>query len=300
MIKNKTDLTFTEFQTACVTRMCESLPQDVADIPSLELRTATEYVLSNHGKFVRPMLVYAAGLTFGADWTVLDLPARAVELIHTYSLVHDDLPCMDNSDLRRGKPTCHKAFSESTATLVGDGLQSLAFEILSTPSAIAPARQLEMVKQLSHAAGPFGMVSGQVMDLNLLTDKNLSNDLLLETFKLKTGAIIAASVYLGWLASNDTNEINEQTMITFGHKLGLAFQIQDDVLDVIGHQRTLGKPQYLDKENGKITYVTLHGLDKAKKDASNLHEDALEALNYLGREAGYLRELTNHLLLRSY
>lgn len=293
------EMTFTQLKEACPVRMAECFANYFAKVPSIELRAAIEYSLNNGGKYVRPLLVYASGLTFYADWNNLDLAACAVELIHTYSLIHDDLPCMDNADLRRGKPSSHKAFSESTAILTGDALQSLAFQLLSSHSAsLSCERRLEMIERLSQAAGPYGMVSGQMMDLNLLQGQEVSEDLLLETFRLKTGAMISVSVQLGWLASNDSNELNEKAMLEFGQKIGLAFQIQDDILDVEAHTSLTGKPQYADETNKKTTYLNLFGIENAKQRVADLHDEALEAINYLGGDAAFLRELANSLLIR--
>ena len=189
-----------------------------------------EYTLFNGSKRLRPLLIYATGYTFGAPWECLDIPASTVELIHTYSLIHDDLPCMDNANLRRGKPTCHKVFGEGMAVLTGDALHTLAMQIIASHTApLKPEKRLQMMKTLGKACGPFGMASGQAMDITLMNEETISGRLLEDIYRLKTGALFTACIELGWLASKDDDELNQEALIEFGNCIGLAFQIQDDI-----------------------------------------------------------------------
>lgn len=284
----------------CKQRLHENFAFYLNDIPSLELREAMHYSLAN-GKHIRPLLVYATGSIFDAAWQNLDMAACAIEMIHTYSLIHDDLPCMDNADLRRGQPTCHKAYSESSAVLAGDGFQGLAFQVLASHNApIKPEKRIQMINALAKAAGPYGMVSGQVMDLICLSGPDVSLDLLLQVYKLKTGALIATSVEIGRLASNDTDEVNIRALQSFGEIIGLAFQIQDDILDIETSSDRSGKSQNMDQQNNKLTYARIEGIEKAQQKVRELYDAALEAINYLGYKAQLLRELTNHLLRREH
>ncbi len=232
--------------------------------PSLELKNAMEYSLLNGGKRLRPLLIYAAGSAFNAPIDSLDTAAAAVELIHTYSLIHDDLPCMDDAAMRRGRPACHKAFSEGMAVLAGDALHTFAMQIISTHAApLKPERRLQMMSVLSRACGPFGMAAGQALDLTVMTDDSISTRVLEDIYRLKTGALLSACVEMGWLASHDENEANRTAMRDFGRHIGLAFQIQDDLLDIEEETDDLGKPKGQDSKNHKFTYPKLHGIDAA-------------------------------------
>lgn len=291
--------TLDQLLAVCPSRLRNIYSHYLQDIPSLELKTAMEYVLANGGKHIRPLLIYATGCIFSASWENLDIPACSVELIHTYSLIHDDLPCMDNADLRRGKPTCHKVYGEGMAVLTGDALHTFAMQVIAShPAPLPLARRLEMIKVLSHACGPFGMAAGQALDITVMNNDVISSDLLETIYRLKTGALFSACIELGWLSSPDDDDFNLQALRNFSHAIGLAFQIQDDILDVETHTEILGKTQGIDIKNNKMTYPKLHGLAKAKDKVQSLYQEALESINYLGDQAQLLRDLTNLMLQR--
>ena len=293
------NLTLTAFSEGCNKRLDYLLAGYLQNIPSLELKSAMEYTLLNSGKRLRPLLIYAAGKTFGAALENLDIPAAAVEIIHSYSLIHDDLPCMDNADLRRGKPTCHKEFSEGMAVLTGDALHTLAMQIMAShPAPIKPEKRLAMLDIICKASGPYGMAAGQALDISVLGNKTISTELLLDIYRLKTGALFTACLELGRLASADDNEINKRAMRDFGTHIGLAFQIQDDILDIVGTAEQTGKSQGIDSQNKTITYPALHGLEKAREKVQSLYLDALQSIDYLGEKAQLLRELAQSMLER--
>lgn len=294
------DISLNELVEMCAGRLKALYPLYLENIPAPDLKTAMEYSLYNGGKHLRPLLIYATGAVFKAPLENLDLPASAVELIHTYSLIHDDLPCMDNADLRRGKATSHKIYGEGMAVLTGDALHTLAMQILAHhPSALKPEKRLQMIKVLTHACGPYGMAAGQALDITLMNDDALSKDLLIDIYNLKTGALFSACIELGRLASNDHDEVNQKALKEFGDHIGLAFQIQDDILDIEATTEHLGKPQGIDATNKKETYPKLIGLDKAKEKVESLYEQALDAINYLGHQAQILRELAEFMLQRN-
>jgi len=294
-----TDITLDELFQLCSNRLKAIFSYSMQDIPSLELKTAMEYTLFNGGKHIRPLLIYATGFIFDAPLENLDIPACSVELIHTYSLIHDDLPCMDNADLRRGKPTSHKIHGEGIAVLAGDALHTLAMQLITDyPAPLKADRRLQMMKTLTHACGPYGMAAGQTLDITVMNDAAISSDLLIDIYRLKTGALFAACIELGRLASKDDDEINQQALKEFGDCIGLAFQIQDDILDIEATTESLGKSQGLDEKNNKVTYPKLLGLNKAKEKVDHLYQEALQAINYMGYKAQLLRELTGYMLLR--
>jgi farnesyl diphosphate synthase len=260
------------------------------------LHQAMRYATLDGGKRLRAALVYTAGEALGAALTALDVPACAVELIHAYSLVHDDLPCMDDDDLRRGKPTVHRAYDEATAVLAGDALQPLAFDLLARDPAltVSSARRLEMIAALAHASGSIGMAGGQAMDLASVGGSMNASELE-DCYRRKTGALIAASVRLGALAANTAPPA---TLDIFGEALGLAFQIADDILDVEGTPESLGKPAGADEARGKPTYPSVLGLDRARAEAKRLHALALESLGPLGDNGAPLAALADFVLAR--
>ena len=267
------------------------------------LRDAMRYSLFNGGKRVRPILVYASGLAVGgalspAQQASLDTIACALECIHAYSLVHDDLPAMDDDDLRRGKPTCHIAFDEATAILAGDALQTLAFELLSEAPHLDDACKITLLQQLTRASGVRGMVLGQAIDLAAV---NHQLDLTqLETMhRHKTGALISASVAMGAIACG-ADEPRLHALGTYAAAIGLAFQVQDDILDVITDTATLGKQQGADIARNKPTYVSLLGLDNARAKARELHQQALAALTEFDQRAQPLRALSAYIIERSH
>ncbi|MHB8742293.1 MAG: polyprenyl synthetase family protein [Sulfuricaulis sp.] len=271
-----------------------------APAPGLQsLHEAMRYVTLAGGKRVRASLVYAAGAAVGAPDAELDVPASAVELMHAYSLVHDDLPCMDNDDLRRGKPTCHKAYDEATALLAGDALQSLAFEVLANDSAltVSAARRLRMLTLLAQAAGSHGMAGGQAIDL-ASGGKTLALAQLEDMHRRKTGALISAAVLLGAYTCENVQPAILQALEEYSHTIGLAFQITDDILDVEGQTETLGKNTGVDRARGKPTYPLLLGLSAAKIRAEALHSQALESLVSLGDNGQILAELAGYIIER--
>lgn len=271
-----------------------------ADKLDARLHSAMRYASLDGGKRVRPVLVYATGSALGLPLGELDGPACAVELIHAYSLVHDDLPAMDNDDLRRGKPTCHKAFDQATAILAGDALQSLAFEILAADPAMPdhPTARLAMLKELAHASGSLGMAGGQAIDI-AAEGKQLSLDALQTMHRYKTGALIRASVRLGALGADKLTDTQAQELDCYAEAIGLAFQIRDDILDVEADTATLGKPQGSDLARNKPTYTSLLGLEGARSKALQLHQQALSSLDGFGSEADPLRWLSAYIVERT-
>lgn len=263
------------------------------------LHEAMRYVTLDGGKRVRASLVYASGEAVGAEDSALDTPACAVELIHAYSLVHDDLPSMDDDALRRGKPTCHIAFDEATALLAGDALQSLAFEILAEDRAltVSAERRAQMITLLAQAAGSIGMAGGQAIDL-ASAGKAVTIEQLEEMYARKTGALIRASVLLGAYARAGFGAGIQQALEEYSRAVGLAFQITDDILDVEGNAETLGKNPGVDMARSKPTYPQLLGLSEAKVRAKRLHTQALESLAPLGDNGRTLAELAGFIIER--
>jgi len=261
----------------------------------IRLHQAMRYAALGTGKRVRPFLVYSAGTMLGADETLLDIPAAAVELIHAYSLVHDDLPAMDDDDLRRGRPTCHRAFDEATAILVGDALQTLAFEVLTTAPGVDADTRLAMLAALAQASGAQGMAGGQALDLAAI---GLSIDLaaLEQMHRQKTGALIEASVRLGALAAH-ADDTTQTQLARYARAIGLAFQVRDDILDVTADSQTLGKTQGKDASDDKPTYVSLLGLDAAQTLAMELRDEAIAALDGLPQPE-MLQQLAHYIVAR--
>lgn len=264
------------------------------------LHRALHYALEG-GKRVRAVLVYAAGETLGVALERLDGPACAVELVHAYSLVHDDLPAMDDDDLRRGRPTCHKAFGEATAILVGDALQALAFQVLAQDKTMTEdaSVRVKLIGVLAQALGSQGMVGGQALDLAAV-GRSLSLAELEFMHILKTGALIRASVLLGALNRSGIEAGVLEKLDHYGKCIGLAFQIRDDILDVAGDTATLGKAQGADKALAKPTYPALLGLASAREHAARLCDDALASLESFGPEADTLRYLAGYIVERAY
>jgi len=262
------------------------------------LLEAMRYSTLAGGKRVRPVLVYATGEALGASLDALDAPAAAVELIHVYSLVHDDLPAMDNDDLRRGRPTCHRAFDEATAILTGDALQARAFEVLTHGSAAIPASaRLEMLRVLADAIGTRGMAGGQAIDLESVK-QTLDEAALERMHRQKTGALIQASVLLGALAAGVFNAPERAALSEFGAEIGLAFQIQDDILDVEGTTQALGKRAGADADRTKPTYPSVLGLEKSRIQAVLRRDRAIAALTPLGPRFAHLAEFAHFLVAR--
>lgn len=273
------------------------------------LTKAIAYSLLDGGKRIRPALAYAAALAVNGDGNLFDhhpAPdhvAAAVEMIHAYSLIHDDLPAMDDDDLRRGKPTCHIAFDEATAILAGDGLQALAFETLTNTPQLSPADILKLVNLLARAAGIHGMVKGQAIDIAAVNQPlNLSQ--LEAMHRAKTGAMINASILMGAISANtDTTQVSAAQLTaleTYGNAIGLAFQIQDDILDVTASTETLGKAQGADQALQKPTYTSLMGLEQAKKAADEQYQQAIDALSIFDHKADPLRAIAKYIVTRGY
>lgn len=265
----------------------------------IELHQAMRYSVLNGGKRVRPILVYATGQAVQADNAALDITACAVELIHAYSLIHDDLPAMDDDDLRRGKPTCHRAFNEATAILAGDALQALTFHLLAhhLPSSIPAEQRIDMLDLLAIASGSRGMAGGQAIDLASV-DKQLTIAELENMHIHKTGALIRASVKMGAMCRADIDPEQLLKLDHYAKCIGLAFQIQDDILDEIGDTETLGKPQGSDKAQNKPTYPALLGIEEARKMAMDLYDDALHSLVDFDHKADPLRWLAQYIVER--
>ncbi|MBI5658606.1 MAG: polyprenyl synthetase family protein [Nitrosomonadales bacterium] len=264
------------------------------------LHDAMRYSVLDGGKRVRPLLVLAAGELAGADVARADIAAAAVELIHAYSLVHDDMPCMDNDVLRRGKPTCHVEYDEATALLVGDSLQSLAFQLLAEHRLNDDAAcQLTMIRLLAVASGSRGMAGGQAIDLASV-GKQLSLPELEFMHIHKTGALIRAAVLLGAKCGAAPGEKEMGGLDRFGKCIGLAFQVVDDVLDAEADTATLGKTAGKDAGQDKPTYVSLLGAQAAKRMAAELHREARDALDGFGEKARRLRELADFIVLRKF
>ncbi|MBA1276747.1 MULTISPECIES: polyprenyl synthetase family protein [Pseudomonadaceae] len=290
-----------EYQQRCQKRVDSCLETlFIPPRPQLErLYQAMRYSVMNGGKRVRPLLVYAACEALEGGSAQADGAACAVELIHAYSLVHDDLPAMDDDDLRRGQPTTHKAFDEACAILAGDGLQSLAFEALAAEAHNPgdPALRLEMFSSLARAAGPAGMVGGQAIDLGSVGLK-LDRTALELMHRHKTGALIEASVRLGALASGHADADKLAALQRYAQAIGLAFQVQDDILDVESDTVTLGKHQGADIARDKPTYPALLGMDAAKAYALELRDQALDAVAPFGAAAEPLRQLARFIVER--
>lgn len=266
-----------------------------------QLRQAMAYSLLLGGKRIRPYLVYTVGRILGANTHDLDAPAAALECIHSYSLIHDDLPAMDDDDLRRGKPTCHKAFNEAVAILAGDALQALAFETIASHDyhqADAHA-VVQMVRELALASGYAGMCGGQAVDL-AHTNQAMTVDALEQMHRLKTGALIRVAVTLAWWCAPNRLQHELHALQQYADCIGLAFQVQDDILDVEGDTATLGKPQGSDLEANKATYPALLGMANAKTKAQQLVQQACAALTLLPYDTSELSQLAHYIVQRRF
>lgn len=262
------------------------------------LKTAMHYAATGGGKRVRPLLIYATASLAGKELDQVpgvDACAVAVELFHTYSLVHDDLPCMDNDDLRRGRPTVHKAFDEASALLVGDALQTMAFQLIAQ-SALNDAQKVQVITSLSTAGGMAGMAGGQAIDLASV-GKQLKQNELEQMHRLKTGALLRAAVQIGAIAIH-LNEQEKKSLDVFARALGLAFQVVDDILDASSDSQTLGKTAGKDAAANKPTFVSLMGLEGAREFARKLHQEALDSLSIWGDNADLLRAIASKVVNR--
>ena len=281
-----------------------SLKLSNANIDDNRLKQAMEYSLLLGGKRLRPFLVYATGELFSVPSSDLNAPAAALEAIHTYSLIHDDLPAMDDDDLRRGKATNHKKFDEATAILAGDTLQTFAFQLLTDHDYqhVSPGQTIKMLSTLTQAS--IDMCAGQSIDLQQtdntrIDDKDHALVELKNMHRLKTGALIKAAVQLGAIAGN-ANEQEQKILSEYADKIGLAFQVWDDVLDIISDTETLGKPQGSDIEANKMTYPALIGLQQAQDKAKNLIAQAVQALDLLPYNTTQLQQLANYIIERDH
>ena len=299
-----------EFYQQRIESVLEKILSNNAD-ESNKLHEAMRYSVLGGGKRVRPLLVYATGEALDISLELLDMPAAAIELIHAYSLVHDDLPCMDDDDLRRGQATTHIQFDEATAVLTGDALQALAFEVLSIPvQGISANNQLKMLKTLTSASGSAGMVLGQAIDLSAV-GKEITESELEKMHCHKTGALILASVLMASYcrADADGSEIESseiesrykskrEQLSEYAKAIGLAFQVRDDILDIQSDTETLGKTQGADSAAGKPTYPSIMGMNAAKEKLYQLHENAIKSLVSFGDEANQLREIAEFIVKR--
>ena len=292
-------VTFTDWMTGVQAAVEHALSTflPAADAQPAKLHEAMRYTALGGGKRVRPLLVYASGALFGADAASLARAACALEMIHVYSLVHDDMPCMDDDALRRGKPTVHVAYDEATALLVGDTLQARAFEVLAGDDALPPARLIKMLRLLAEAAGSSGMCGGQAIDLDsvglALTLEQVEN-----MHQLKTGALLRASVLLGALCGKELSSAELEALKAYSKAVGLAFQVVDDVLDATADSATLGKTAGKDAADNKPTYVSILGLEPSKALAEQLRREAHDALAPFGEQAQRLRELADLIVQR--
>ena len=276
----------------------EGLLRELKKVPAYDetLERAMEYSLMAGGKRLRPVLLMAAADAVGKDGAAFLTTGCAIEMIHTYSLIHDDLPAMDNDDYRRGKPTNHKVFGDGIAVLAGDALLTLAFEVMLRQEGAAPEPLVTVVSEMSRAAGPYGMVGGQVLDLEG-EGRRLDLAALRKIHMGKTGALFCAAIRSGAiLAGAKEEELAALTL--YAERFGLAFQITDDILDVTGDEAAIGKPVGSDVRNEKATYVTLTSLEEAKKLAEDAVEEAVAALDIFGERAAFLRDLALFLLGR--
>ena len=261
-----------------------------------DLISAMNYSLEAGGKRIRPTLVYAFCEACGGDFRKAAAPAAAIEMIHTFSLIHDDLPAMDNDDFRRGKPSCHKAFGEAMAILAGDALSVLPFEIIADDTALDAQSKVRIFSELTKAVGRNGMIGGQVIDMENEERSDVDEANLRNMYKHKTGELIAVSCVMGCICAGADEEAVSAAR-EYGFKLELAFQIIDDILDVTSTAEELGKPIGSDEEENKTTFVTLYGVDKAREIADNITNEAMDRLKSFENDS-FLRELTEMLLKR--
>jgi len=266
---------------------------------SERLQETMRYSVLGGGKRVRPALCMAAARAMGSDESTALAPACALELIHAYSLVHDDLPAMDDDDLRRGRPTAHIAFDEASAILAGDALQTLAFALLSDAPALSDRQRVTMISELARASGHQGMVGGQAIDLESV-GRQLSVAQLEAMHRHKTGALIEASVRLGALTSETVTECQLSNLTDYASALGLAFQVQDDLLDIEGDTEVIGKRQGSDAARAKPTYPALLGIEGARQHLARLLDEALGALESFDSEADTLRAMADYVVARSH
>lgn len=262
---------------------------------------AMRYSLMNGGKRLRPFLLHETASIFGVPYEIAFPVAASLEMLHTYSLIHDDLPAMDNDNFRRGKPTCHKAFDEATAILAGDGLLTYAFEVLNK-ALIEPDKKVTLTVLLAEAAGAFkGMIAGQVLDLYTDTHQSISDpeQIIKHTEELKTGCLLRYPCEAGAILGNATSE-EKRLLINYSRNIGIAFQITDDILDVEGDEKLVGKTLNKDKDQQKLNFVSIYGVSKAKQMAQELISNAQETISVFGSRAGHLKDLSSYILTRNH
>lgn len=284
-----------EYTNRIVLKLEEVLPD--SGVMPCRLHQAMRYSVLNGGKRIRPLLVYATGECLNLDVDYLDAPAIAIELIHAFSLVHDDLPSMDNDDMRRGHPTVHQKFDEATAILAADALQPLAFEVLATASGINYEKRICLIQKIAEACGSLGMTGGQSIDL-LSEGQNMTKMELEQMYALKTGALIEASVASVLFLTDDLPVDKQEALRHFSSSIGIAFQIKDDILDVEGETGVIGKKTGADQHLEKATYPSLFGIEAAKKRCKTLLQKSLNTLEIFGDNAEALRWLTHYIVKR--
>ncbi len=292
-------MTFDEWMRAVLARVEAALERYLPgpQVEPARLHEAMRYAALGGGKRVRPLLVHAAGELTGAQAQALEAASAAIEMIHVYSLVHDDMPCMDDDELRRGKPTVHVKYDEATALLVGDALQSQAFIALTDEAALEPATQAALVRELALASGSLGMAGGQAIDLASV-GLTLTREQLETMHRMKTGALLRAAVRMGALAGAAQSTDAMRALDRYAAAIGLAFQVVDDILDVTTDSATLGKTAGKDAKDGKPTYVSILGLDASRALAAQLHREAHEALGSFDGRAQRLAELADLVVNR--
>lgn len=259
---------------------------------------ASRYSLLNSGKRIRPIILLEFYRACGGNDDCAYHFAAALEMIHTYSLIHDDLPCMDNDDMRRGKPSCHKQFDEATALLAGDALLTEAFAVASKTLGLPAERVVKALGVLAGCAGVNGMIGGQVIDLES-EGKQVNIETVYEMYRLKTGALIRAAAVIGCILAGANEEVQKNAVV-YAEKLGVAFQVIDDILDYEGDSELIGKPTGSDEKNQKTTFVTLLGVEEARKTAQVLTQEAIEALEQIPGDISVIKELTENMLLRKF
>jgi len=293
---------FQQFLTERKSRV-EKLLSELLDSQNCSrvLQDAMTYAVMNGGKRLRPLLAYASAQAVGVEYSRADIAACAVELVHTYSLIHDDLPAMDDDELRRGVATCHIKFDEATAILAGDALQSFALELLADSAQLVVSNELrlQMLVLLTKSIGANGMVAGQSLDLQA-SSVSINDEAIATLHSLKTGALITASVQLGALSSGHVDQKQLEQLSVYAKAIGHAFQVQDDIIDIESDTETLGKQQGKDHELGKVTYPVLLGLEGARQKAQALYEEAIGALRDFGENAQGLREIALYIVQRKH
>lgn len=266
-----------------------------------KLHDAIRYSTLNGGKRIRPALVYATASAIDLEIAQVDPIAASIELMHSYSLIHDDLPAMDDDDLRRGKPTCHRAFDEATAILAGDAMQALAFSVLTDQSITGPnaATRAQLTYILATSAGSLGMAGGQALDLEMV-NQDVTIESLEAMHRKKTGCLIQACIHMPQACAQQLTQNQRQSLMKFADYLGLAFQIRDDILDEISDTSTLGKPQGSDRAQNKPTYVSVLGIEEAQNRCQDLHQQALECIQDFNSSADTLRLLAEYIVCREH